>query len=180
MNNSQGYWYKYPHPAVTADCLVFMFHEHRLHILLVKRGGEPYKGCWAFPGGYMEIDETAEQCARRELIEETHATVGHLQQIGAFSAVDRDPRERVITVAYYTLVSPGKHPSVKAGDDASHAQWFPLDELPKLAFDHSEILSEALRHLREHTPLESTASQLLGDTFTNQQLEELQHALQGH
>lgn len=141
-----SYTYKYPHPAVTADCVVFGLVGQELQVLLIERGNDPYKGCWAFPGGFMNMDETAEECARRELKEETLLEVHELKQLGAYTAVHRDPRERVISVVFYTLVHPTE---VKGGDDARQAQWFPVKEVPKLAFDHDLILHDALQRLQE-------------------------------
>lgn len=136
------YTYKYPHPAVTTDCIVFGFDGTGLNILLIKRGIEPYKDCWAFPGGFLNMDETTEECAIRELEEETGMKIQGLQQIGAYSKVDRDPRGRTITVAYLAVIdSPCE---VIGQDDAANAQWFPLDALPRLAFDHDEIMSDAI------------------------------------
>ena len=143
---TQIYTYKYPHPAVTTDCVVFGIDGNQLSILLIERGNEPYKGCWAFPGGFMNIDETAEQGALRELKEETGLEVKHLKQFGAFTAVERDPRERVITIAYYSLTHKQE---VKGCDDAAKAQWFPIDELPPLAFDHDLILRKAIEQLKK-------------------------------
>lgn len=136
------YTYKYPHPAITADCIVFAKTDKGIEILLIQRKNEPCKGCWAFPGGFMNIDETADDAARRELAEETGLTVTDVHQIGAFTQVDRDPRERVVTIAYYTMIDSVRE--VKGGDDAAVAQWFPLDALPTLAFDHSDILQKAI------------------------------------
>lgn len=142
----ETFTYRYPHPAVTADCVVFGFDGGVLKILLVERANEPYKGCWAFPGGFMNIDESAEQAAVRELAEETglKLELEQLKQLGAFTAVDRDPRERVITVAYYALM---EQMAVEGGDDAAKAQWFPVDAVPPLAFDHDHILALALQRL---------------------------------
>lgn len=136
------YTYKYPRPAVTADCVV-MTKEPQPQVLLIQRGTDPYKGCWAFPGGFMNMDETTEQCAIRELEEETGMKVTGLQQIGAYSKVDRDPRGRTITVAYMVIVD---HPIAVTGqDDAAKAQWFPIDNLPPLAFDHEDIMRDAMK-----------------------------------
>ncbi len=136
-----SYTYKYPRPAVTADCIVIT-REKNPQILLIERGGEPFKGCWAFPGGFLNMDETTEQCAIRELYEETGLSVMDIMQIGAYSKVDRDPRGRTITVAYISVIE--KAELVAGNDDAAQAKWFPLSSLPKLAFDHEEILKDAL------------------------------------
>ncbi len=137
-----SYTYKYPRPAVTADCVVIT-KEGCPKVLLIERGANPFKECWAFPGGFLNMDETTEQCAIRELEEETGMKIQELQQIGAYSKVDRDPRGRTITVAYLAVIdSPCE---VIGQDDAAKAQWFPLDALPKLAFDHDEIMSDAVK-----------------------------------
>ena len=135
------YTYKYPHPAVTADCLVFAHTENGLELLLIQRRNEPCKGKWAFPGGFMNIDETTADAACRELKEEAGLVVEDLRRVGVYDAVDRDPRERVITVAYYTILD--KPAEVSGLDDAAQAKWFLLSELPDLAFDHKEILQAA-------------------------------------
>lgn len=138
-----AYTYKYPRPAVTADCIVIT-KEAEPKVLLIQRGDEPYKGCWAFPGGFMEIDETTEQCAIRELEEETGLKVDEVHQIGAFSKVDRDPRGRTVTVAYLAFVDAPVE--VKGQDDAANAEWFPLSALPALAFDHADIMKAVKAH----------------------------------
>ena len=135
------YTYKYPRPAVTADCVV-MTKEAVPKVLLIERGAEPFKGCWAFPGGFMNMDETTEKCAIRELVEETGLKVSKIQQIGAYSKVDRDPRGRTITVAYLAIVDAPI--AVTGQDDAAKAQWFPIDSLPSLAFDHEDIMQDAI------------------------------------
>ena len=142
----QKYTYDYPRPAVTTDCVVFGLDESSLKVLLIERGKEPFKGCWAFPGGFLNMDETAEQCAVRELKEETGLDLLEVKQIGAFSDVDRDPRGRVITIAFYALTTPSK---VHGSDDAAQAKWFALNDLPQLTFDHDHILREARMKLRE-------------------------------
>ena len=134
------YTYKYPRPAVTADCVVIT-KEAEPKVLLIQRGADPYKGCWAFPGGFMNMDETTEQCAIRELEEETGLKVTTIQQIGAYSKVDRDPRGRTITVAYLAIID--KPAQVNGQDDAAKAEWFPLSALPELAFDHADIMADA-------------------------------------
>ena len=135
------YTYKYPRPSVTADCIV-MTRESEPQVMLIQRGHEPFKGCWAFPGGFMNMDETTEQCAIRELEEETGLKVNNLHQVGAYSKVDRDPRGRTITVAYLTIIDAPV--DVIGQDDASEAKWFSVNNLPPLAFDHDEILEDAI------------------------------------
>ena len=135
------YTYKYPRPAVTADCVVIT-KETEPKVLLIQRGIDPYKGCWAFPGGFMNMDETTEECAIRELEEETGLKLSTIHQIGAYSKVDRDPRGRTITVAYLAIIDA---PVEVAGlDDAAKAEWFPLLDLPHLAFDHYDIMQDAI------------------------------------
>ena len=136
------YTYKYPRPAVTADCVVIT-REEQPKVLLIQRGIDPYKGCWAFPGGFMNMDETTEQCAIRELEEETGLRASDMHQIGAYSKVDRDPRGRTITVAYLAIID--KPVAVAGQDDAAKAEWFPLSALPELAFDHADIMQDAIK-----------------------------------
>ena len=141
------YTYKYPRPAVTADCVVIT-REEQPKVLLIQRGADPYKGCWAFPGGFMNMDETTEQCAIRELEEETGLRVSDVHQIGAYSKVDRDPRGRTITVAYLAIID--EPVQVTGQDDAAKAEWFPLSALPELAFDHAEIMRDAVKASTSH------------------------------
>ena len=136
-----SYTYKYPRPAVTADCVVIT-KEAEPKVLLIQRGGEPFKGCWAFPGGFMNMDETTEQCAIRELEEETRLQVSNVILIGAYSKVDRDPRGRTISVAYLAIVDSSLE--VTCQDDAAKAEWWSLSALPQLAFDHEEIMRDAI------------------------------------
>ena len=139
-----SYIYDYPRPAVTADSVVIA-NEKEPKVLLIQRGNEPFKGQWALPGGFLNMDETTEQCAVRELEEETGLKVTEIKQIGAYSKVDRDPRGRTITVAYLAIID--KVENVKGLDDAAKAQWFPISNLPKLAFDHEEIIADAKKIL---------------------------------
>jgi 8-oxo-dGTP diphosphatase len=139
------YTYKYPRPSVTADCVVIT-NESQPKVLLIQRGNDPFKGQWAFPGGFMDMDETTEQCAIRELEEETGLVVSDLHQIGAYSKVDRDPRGRTITVAYLAIID--KPVIVHGQDDAAKAEWFPLSALPELAFDHADIMKDAIALLQ--------------------------------
>lgn len=166
--------YKYPHPAITADCVVFGFDGQRIKVLLIQRGFEPFKGKWAFPGGFMNMDETAEECARRELEEETGLTGVFVNQFHTFSGVNRDPRERVVTVAHYALV---RISEVKGGDDAIAAQWFGVNEIPSLAFDHELMLKKAISCLKERICFEPVAFELLPEVFTMTELQKLYEAV---
>ncbi len=165
------YTYKYPHPAVTTDCVVFGFDGVKLNVLLIERGGEPYKGCWALPGGFLNIDEDAPTGARRELEEETGLQVNNIEQLAAFTTVDRDPRERVISVAYFTLT---RISQVTAADDAARAQWFSLDNVPELAFDHKEILELACNRLSQLLKLKS--GNFTDSDFTYEELDMIYYA----
>ena len=170
------YCYKYPHPAVTTDCVIFGFNGESLQVLLIERGIEPFKGRWAFPGGFLKMDETAEEGAKRELKEETGLENAYIQQLHTFSAPNRDPRERVITIAYYALV---KIQEVKGGDDAASARWFPLDEIPPLAFDHDYILRMATQRLREQIHFQPIGFELLPEKFTIRELQSLYETILG-
>ena len=133
------YAYRWPRASVTADAVLFAEREGLTYVLLIQRGNEPYKGCWAFPGGFLEMDETA-RCAERELEEETGIVLTGMQLVGIYSDVERDPRGRVITAAYAAMTT---MPEATAADDAAAAQWWPLNDLPPLAFDHDKILADA-------------------------------------
>ncbi len=166
LNIIMPYTYKYPHPAVTADCVIFGFDGTEVKTLLVQRLNPPCQGCWAFPGGFLEIDETAEQCAIRELREETGLDQDHFRQIKAYSTVDRDPRERIITIAFYVVT---KVRAVKGGDDAQDAQWFPIKNMPKLAFDHEEIFQDALKQVKKDFLFDPTSFNYLDGDFTEEE-----------
>src|SRR5215469_9882887 len=142
-----AYKYQYPRAALTVDCVVFGFDEGEMKVLLIERGLEPFKGRWALPGGFVRVDETLDEAARRELVEETGLKNVFLEQLYTFGEVERDPRERVVSIAYYALVKLADH-RAKAATDAANAQWFPISKLPKLAFDHAEILDTALTRLK--------------------------------
>ncbi len=172
----QRYCYKYPHPAVTADCVIFGFDGVSIKVLLIQRAIDPYKGKWALPGGFMNIDESAEECARRELEEETGLRTASVEQFYTFTDVMRDPRERVITVAHYALV---RLAEVKGGDDAAKAQWFVQSEIPSLAFDHDRILRMALTRLKERICFEPIGFELLPEVFTMSELQNLYEAILG-
>ena len=171
------YTYQYPHPAVTTDCVIFGYDlREGLSVLLVQRGIDPFKGRWAFPGGFLKMDEDADTGALRELKEETGFEASSITQFGAFTAVDRDPRERVITIAYLALV---RKRDVQGGDDAADARWFPVTAVPPLAFDHDRILRLALERLKEQIHFRPVGFELLPEVFTLSQLQALYEAILG-
>ena len=170
------YQYRYEHMAVTTDCVIFTYEDRQLKVLLVRRGGEPFKGSWAFPGGFLRNNETAAEGALRELREETGLEATAIGELGVFSDPDRDPRERVITIAFYALVKPS---AVFGGDDAEEAAWFSVDSLPELAFDHSRIFGAAMERLRRDIHFEPIGFDLLDDTFTIPDLQRLYEAILG-
>ncbi len=172
------YTYKYPHPAVATDCVIFGFDGRSLYILLIERGLEPYKGLWALPGGFLKMDETVEQCARRELQEETGVSEVFLEQFHVFSDVKRDPRERVLSVAFYALVRKSDY-RLMAGDDAARAQWFVVDELPPLAFDHDRIVSMARRCIQERLRVKPIGFRLLDEKFSMSELQRIYEVING-
>ena len=165
------YHYKYPRPSVTTDNVIFGFDGERLKVLLIERGDQPFQGCWAFPGGFLEMDESADEGAKRELMEETGLTAPFVKQFHTFSTPDRDPRGRVLTVAYYALV---RMSEVKGMDDAVQAKWFALDEIPKLAFDHDEILRVAKEEISKDIRLKTKDWQRMTEGFSKEEVEEIE------
>jgi 8-oxo-dGTP diphosphatase len=170
--------YQYPRAALTVDCVVFGYDEGELKVLLIERALEPFKGRWALPGGFVRVDETLDEAARRELSEEAGLKDVFLEQLYTFGAVDRDPRERVVSVAYYALVKLSDH-RARAATDASNAEWFPISKVPKLAFDHGEILATALGRLKGKVRYEPIGFELLPPRFTLSQLQNLYEAVLG-
>ena len=134
------YTYQYPRAALTVDCVLFGKSEAGLSILLIRRKHPPFEGRWALPGGFVELDETLEHAARRELEEETGVKLARVEPLGAFDAVDRDPRERVISFAFTATVAIADH-AASGSDDAEEARWLPLERLPELAFDHARVIA---------------------------------------
>lgn len=167
-----SFTYKYPHPAVTVDCVVFGYDDTDLKLLLIRRNGEPHAGKWALPGGFVELDEDLEDAARRELAEETGITRLYLEQLYTFGEPKRDSRERVISVAYYALVKLTDH-RLRAATDAEDVAWFPVAELPRLAFDHEKIADTALRRLKAKVRYEPIGFELLPEKFTLGELQQL-------
>ncbi len=164
--------YKYPRPALTVDCVVFGLDEEDLKILLIQRDLKPFAGQWALPGGFVEIGESLEETARRELSEETNLKNVFLEQLYTFSDPKRDPREHVVTVAHYALVNLSEH-IVKAATDARSAAWFAIDDVPPLAFDHDRILKVAYDRLKGKIRYQPIGFELLPEKFTLRQLQGL-------
>lgn len=167
-----SFCYPYPHPAVTTDIILFTLRDARLSVLLIQRAHEPYAGCWALPGGFVEPDESLEQAALRELVEETGVRDVYLEQLYTFGLPNRDPRERTISVAYIALAPADQLKKPIAASDAAQVAWFDLHALPKLAFDHNEMIAIAYQRLRAKLEYSTLAFHLLNTTFT---LSELQH-----
>ena len=164
--------YQYPRAALTVDCVIFGFDEGELKVLLIERALAPFKGKWALPGGFVGVDETLDEAARRELQDETGIKKLYLEQLYTFGKVDRDPRERVVSVAYYALAKLCDY-RVKAATDARDAAWFPASALPALAFDHDTILEIALARLKAKVRYQPIGFELLPPKFTLSQLQHL-------
>jgi 8-oxo-dGTP diphosphatase len=164
------YSYEYPHPAVTVDIVIFTIRDARLKLLLIRRAGDPYRGQWALPGGFVQLDESLDASARRELEEETGVAGVYLEQLYTFGAPARDPRERVITVAYYALI-PSDRLQLRAATDAEAVGWFGMDELPELAFDHPDIIAMAHERLVAKLDYSTIAFQFLGGDFSLPELQ---------
>jgi 8-oxo-dGTP diphosphatase len=171
-----SYTYKHPHPAVTVDGVVFGFDDADLKLLLIQRKVDPFKGKWALPGGFVRPDEDLEAAVRRELADETGITRLYLEQLFSFGDPKRDPRERVISVAYYALVKLADH-RLRAASDAVDVAWFPVAELPKLAFDHEKFVEVALRRLKAKVRYEPIGFELLPEKFTLGELQRLYEAV---
>lgn len=171
--------YKYPHSAVANDCVIFTYQDSELKVLLIRRGEGPHTGVWALPGGFLVNTETARQGAIRELHEETGLGLtlsSPLKQFGVYSDPKRDPRERVISIAWYAFVRPSE---VHGGSDAEKADWFSIDELPLLAFDHKKILEDAKKQLKRDIYFEPIGFELLDEEFTLPDLRRLYEKILG-
>lgn len=164
--------YEYPRPALTVDCVVFGLDEDDLKVLLIERALEPFVGQWALPGGFVQMNETLEEAAMRELRDETGLARVYLEQLYTYGAIDRDPRDRVVSVAYYALVKLGDH-RVQAATDARDAAWFAATDLPTLAFDHESIVDDALERLKGKVQYQPIGFELLSRKFTLSQLQRM-------
>lgn len=145
--------YSYPRPALTVDAIVVAYHEMEKHILLVQRSNEPFRNFWALPGGFVNMDETLEEACLRELMEETGIALANMKQFRAFDAVSRDPRDRTISIVFFACLP--EILEAKGGDDAALAFWFPIKELPQLAFDHADIIRRFLESYQSGNEAES-------------------------
>ena len=170
--------YNYPRPCLTVDCAVFGLDDDELKVLLIQRDQPPFAGQWALPGGFVNLDESLEAAARRELEEETGVSVSYLEQLYTFGDVDRDPRDRVVSVAYYALVKLADH-VVHAASDARRAAWFAIDDANTLAFDHDRILEVAHERLRSKVRYQPIGFELLPAKFTLRQLQHLYEIVLG-
>lgn len=166
--------YDYARPAVTVDSVVFGLDliEKKLKILLIKRDLEPFKGQWAIPGGFVQMDESLEEAAERELVEETGLKNIYMEQLYTYGDIGRDPRDRIITVAYFALVKMNNLVPI-ADTDASDAAWFEVTDLPELAFDHDIILDNAIQRLKGKVRYQPLGFELLPNNFTLTQLQNL-------
>jgi len=174
-----AYTYEYPRPAVTVDCVVFGLDDSAdLRILLIERADDPFAGHWALPGGFVDMGEDLDLAAKRELEEETGIKDIFIEQLYTFGAPNRDPRGRVISVAYYALVNLSEHP-IKAASDARQAKWFKISELPSLAFDHKQVLEMALERLRAKVLYKPIGFELLPEKFTLTDLQNLYETILG-
>jgi len=164
--------------GLAVDCVVFGLDAENLKVMLVRRAIAPFQGEWALPGGFVRPDESLEETARRELQEETGITQIFWEQLYTFGAVNRDPRDRIVTVAYYALINLDTQ-IISAATDASEAQWFPVNNLPKLAFDHERIFQTAMRRLQSKVRYEPIGFELLPPKFTLTQLQKLYELILG-
>jgi len=164
--------YEHPRPAITVDIVIFAMDEEDLQVMLIQRGVAPFAGEWALPGGFVRVDETLDAAAARELREETGLSDLFLEQLYTFGDIRRDPRERVVTVAYYALVNLAGH-AVQASTDARRAAWFSVNDVPNLAFDHKQIFEAALDRLRGKVRYQPIGFELLPEKFTLRQLQHL-------
>lgn len=167
-----AFTYPFPRPALTVDAVVFGLDADDLEVLLIERAHAPFAGQWALPGGFAHLDETLEAAVRRELREETALHDLYLEQLYTFGDPGRDPRDRVVTVAYYALVRRSAH-AAEAGSDARRAAWFPLSALPTLAFDHARIVQAAIERLRGKLRYQPIGFELLPERFSLGQLQHL-------
>jgi 8-oxo-dGTP diphosphatase len=178
VKKDRKYNYEFPRPALAADCVIFGFDGGELKLLLIEREKEPFKHQWALPGGFVFMDETTEACAKRILLEKAGIKNVFIEQLYTFSDLDRDPRERIVSVAYFALVNKHQYQLI-AGRDTINAEWFELSQLPKLAFDHAKIVKTAISRLKGKVSYQPIGFELLDDKFTLSQLQTLYESILG-
>ncbi len=176
MGKDKKHKYEYPRPALASDCVLFGFDGGELKVLLLEREKEPFKNKWALPGGFVFMDETTEDCAKRILNEKAGLKNIFIEQLYTFSDLDRDPRERIVTVSYFALIHKSQYELV-AGRDTIKAEWFELSKLPKLAFDHSKIVKMAVQRLKGKVSYQPIGFELLDEKFTLSQLQTLYESI---
>lgn len=170
---------RYERPSVTVDVVIFTLMDRELHVLLVQRRRWPYEGCWALPGGFIEMNESLEESARRELEEETGVRDVYLEQLYTFGDPGRDPRTRVISVVYFALIQADRQ-ALRASEETSEVRWFSVQALPdRLAFDHNQILDRALSRLRSKLEYTTLAFQLLPEVFSILELKDIYEQILG-
>ncbi len=148
-----SYTYDHPRPSVTVDSIVFKYKSDSIQLLLIQREKEPFKDKWALPGGFLDMEENLEEGVKRELKEEAGLKIEKVEQVGAFGDPDRDPRGRVISISYLSILKKDQESHINAASDAADAQWFDLQKLPELAFDHNKIISKTITYLRNQLKL---------------------------
>jgi 8-oxo-dGTP diphosphatase len=176
MKQSKTYQYDYERPALATDCVIFGFDGGELKLLLTEREKEPFKNKWALPGGFVYMQETTEESAKRILLEKTGIKHMFIEQLYTFSDIDRDPRERIVSVAYYALVNKHQYELI-AGRDTTKAEWFEWSKLPKLAFDHSKIVKAAIQRIKGKVSYQPIGFELLDEKFTLSQLQTLYESI---
>jgi len=173
------YEYNHPRPALAVDIVIFSVQGNHLQILLVCRSEPPFCGEWALPGGFVRMEESLEEAASRELEEETGIRQAYLEQLYTYGAPGRDPRGRVVTVSYFALIPTDRPVRLEGGTDVSQAKWFPIEDLPSLAFDHAEILTYALRRLRYKLEYTAVGFELLPEEFTLSEIQSIYEIILG-
>jgi 8-oxo-dGTP diphosphatase len=179
MGKLAEHCYPHPNPAVTTDIVIFTIREEKLELLLIKRKNDPFKGAWGLPGGFVNPDEDLDACAKRELAEETGVKGVYLEQLYTFGNPKRDPRERIITVAYYALAPAGRITNIRAASDAVDVAWYSLDKLPPLAFDHRQIVEKALGRLVSKLEYSTIALRFMPEKFSLTELQAVYEIIRG-
>ncbi|MBS1636680.1 MAG: NUDIX hydrolase [Bacteroidetes bacterium] len=179
MKQNTRHTYEFPRPALATDCVIFGFDGGELKLLLTEREKEPFRNKWALPGGFVFIEETTEACAKRILFEKAGVKHVFIEQLYTFSEPDRDPRERIVSVAYFALVNKHQY-DVIAGRDTLKAEWFEISNLPKLAFDHGKMVKMAIQRLKGKVSYQPIGFELLDEKFTLSQLQTLYEAILGN